>query len=87
VPGPLWSKPCLAYNLHAELDDACRVDLVQGQERLRLPGTWALRCPPVALHVSVVTILSLTEGYGNLPKPPEPKPGPTAVGDNARVNH
>ncbi len=27
---PLWSKSCLAYNLHAELEDACQGDLVQG---------------------------------------------------------
>ena len=39
---PLWSKPCLAYNVHAELDDACPDDLVQAQENLGLPGSW--RC-------------------------------------------
>ena len=35
---PLWSKPCLAYNVHAELDVACRDDLVRVQQGLRLPG-------------------------------------------------
>jgi len=61
---PLWSKPCLAYNLHAELDEACREDLVQVQERLQWPGSWALHCPPTSLHVSVATMLSVREDYG-----------------------
>ena len=61
---PLWSNPCLAYNLQAELDDACRDDLAQVQESLRLPASWALRCPPASLHVSVATMLSVREDYG-----------------------
>ena len=61
---PLWSKPCLAYNVHAELDDACRDDLVQVQESLRLPSSWALRCPPASLQVSVATMLSVRDDYG-----------------------
>lgn len=61
---PLWSKPCLAYNLHAELDDRCREDLAEVQERLHLPGPWALRCPPTSLHISVATLLSVREEYG-----------------------
>jgi hypothetical protein len=61
---PLWSKPCLAYNLHAELEDACREDLAHVQESLQLPGSWALRCPAVSLHVSVATMLSVREDYG-----------------------
>ena len=61
---PLWSKPCLAYNVHAELNDACRDDLVRVQHSLRLPGSWALICPPASLHVSVATMLSVREDYG-----------------------
>jgi hypothetical protein len=61
---PLWSKPCLAYNLHAELDDACRDELFQVLESLRLPSSWALPCPPASLHVSVATMLSVREDYG-----------------------
>ena len=61
---PLWSKPCLAYNVHAELDVACRDDLVRVQQGLRLPPSWALRCPPASLHVSVATMLSVREDYG-----------------------
>jgi hypothetical protein len=61
---PLWSKPCLAYNVHAGLDDASRDDLVRVQHSLRLPRSWALRCPPASLHVSVATMLSVREDYG-----------------------
>ncbi len=50
---PLWSRPCLAYNLQAELGDACRDDLFQVQDKLQLPRSWTLRCLPASLHVSV----------------------------------
>ena len=61
---PLWSKSCLAYNLQADLDDTCRDDLCQVQERLRLPASWALPCPMGSLHVSVARMLSVREDYG-----------------------
>lgn len=61
---PFWSRPCLAYNLQAELDDACRDDLFQVQEQLQLSGSWTLRCPPASFHVSVATMLSVREDYG-----------------------
>jgi len=60
---PLWSKPCRAYNLHAELHTRCREDLVEVQDRLDLPS-WALRCPSSSLHLSVATLLSVREDYG-----------------------
>jgi hypothetical protein len=62
---PLWSRPCLAYNLHAELDSRCREDFAELQGRLPLPASWALRRPPASLHVSVATVLSVREDYGN----------------------
>jgi hypothetical protein len=61
---PLWSKPCVAYNLHAELDNGCRQDLVNALDRLRLPGSWTLPCPPASLHISVARVLSVREDYG-----------------------
>ena len=61
---PLWSKPCLAYNLHAELDAQCREDLADVQERLHRPSLGALRCPAPSLHLSVATILSVRQDYG-----------------------
>jgi len=61
---PLWSKPCLAYNLQAEFDDHCLDNLNHVQENLWLPGSWALLCPRDSLHVSVATMLSVRENYG-----------------------
>lgn len=58
------SKPCLAYNLHAELDAQCREDLADVQERLHRPSWGALRCPAPSLHLSVATILSVRQDYG-----------------------
>ena len=29
---PLWSKPCLAYNLHAEIEPNCQASLAQVQD-------------------------------------------------------
>jgi hypothetical protein len=60
----LWSKPCLAYNLHAELDTQCREYLVDIQERLHRPSWGTLRCPASSLHLSVATILSVRRDYG-----------------------
>jgi hypothetical protein len=65
---PLWSKPCLAYNLHAELDAQCREDLADVQERFLPRPSWgALRCPARSLHLSVATVLSVRQDYG-MPK-------------------
>jgi hypothetical protein len=62
---PLWSKPCLAYNLHAELDVPCREDLAGVQEKVLDELSWgALRCPASSLHLSVATILSVRQDYG-----------------------
>jgi hypothetical protein len=62
---PLWSKPCLAYNLHAELDVQCREDLADVQGKVLDDLGWgALRCPAPSLHLSVATILSVRQDYG-----------------------
>jgi 2'-5' RNA ligase len=61
---PLWSKPCLAYNLHAGLDPDCQADFTRAQDRLSgyAPGT--LRCPPRTFHLSVASLLSVRHDYG-----------------------
>jgi 2'-5' RNA ligase len=61
---PLWSEPCLAYNLHVELDAACRDDFAEVQGRLHRTCSGTLVCPPASLHVSVATILSVRRDYG-----------------------
>jgi 2'-5' RNA ligase len=61
---PLWSEPCLAYNVQAELEAACRADLAEVQQRLHGTTSGTLVCPPASLHLSVATILSVRENYG-----------------------
>jgi hypothetical protein len=64
---PLWSHPCLAYNLHAALDESCRKGLAAIQERLHRVDCGTLACAPLSLHVSVASLLSVRKDYG-LPK-------------------
>ena len=61
---PLWSEPCLAYNLHAELGAECRKDFAEVQAHLHRSCAGTLVCPPASLHVSVATILSVRRDYG-----------------------
>jgi hypothetical protein len=61
---PLWSRPCLAYNIHAHPDETCRGRLVSTQDRLaRLDEEGLLRCPPESLHVSLGSFLFVREDY------------------------
>jgi hypothetical protein len=61
---PLWSEPCLAYNLHVELDAACKEDFAEVQARLHRSCSGTLVCPSASLHLSVATILSVRRDYG-----------------------
>jgi hypothetical protein len=61
---PLWAEPCLAYNLHAELDAAYREDFVEVQAILHRSCSGTLVCPSASLHLSVATILSVRRDYG-----------------------
>ena len=61
---PLWSKPCLAYNLHAEIAPNCQATLAQVQDRLCPSPVMTLRCPPRSFHLSVASLLSVRRDYG-----------------------
>lgn len=62
-PDPLWGKPRLAYNVHAELVPRCRAELGRAQDRLNSIGPGLLRCPLSSLHVSLVSFLFVREEY------------------------
>jgi hypothetical protein len=61
---PLWSKPCLAYNLHAEIEPDCQASLAEVQDRLCDSAVMILRCPPRSFHLSVASVLSVRRDYG-----------------------
>jgi len=63
-PDPLWGRPCVAYNLHAELGDECAHGLAEVQEGLHGTYTGVLTCPRRSLHVSVASLLSPRSSYG-----------------------
>lgn len=64
VADPLWNRPCLAYNVHARPDEACRHRLSIVQKDLaRRDEDSLLRCPPASLHVSLGSFLFVREDY------------------------
>lgn len=61
---PLWNRSCLAYNLHARPDRACRDRLGAVQHELMdLGEPCLLLCPPASLHISLASFLSVRAAY------------------------
>lgn len=58
-----WGQPCHAFNVHVEPSAAARAGLAEVQDALEPIEPNLLRCPPSALHVSVVWLLTVHVDY------------------------
>jgi hypothetical protein len=60
---PLWGQPCLAYNVHAGLDEGC-IDFLCGlQDQLTKCGQPLLVTPAGALHSTIAYFVSARARY------------------------
>jgi hypothetical protein len=60
---PLWAQPCLAYNVHIELDPRTKASLGETQQSLMQAEPNLLVCPQKTLHVSVAWLLAVQASY------------------------
>jgi hypothetical protein len=60
---PLWARPCVAYNVHIELDPRAKASLGKVQQSLHQAEPSLLACPQATLHVSVAWLLAVHVSY------------------------